>query len=100
MIEIKIFINRIEEESANKVDNASIIECLQKLNKSDVFKTLLEWGVINLRAEHYKDAVIDQFVDQKMCNTIEEAIEFAKSSEHQTYVYVDGGCECLNSLDV
>ena len=61
---------------------------------------LLKWGVIKLRAEHYENADIDKMFAQKIFSSIEEAADFVNSSREQTYIYVDGGEECLNIYDI
>ena len=82
------------------VDNESILQSLKNLSENKVFVELLKWGVIKLRAEHYENADIDKMFAQKIFSSIEEAADFVNSSREQTYIYVDGGEECLNIYDI
>ena len=76
------------------------IKTLMTLNENDAFVEMLKWGVIELRVEHYENVEMDKMLDQKICSTIEDAIDFVKSNKAQAYVFVDGGRECLNILDI
>ena len=82
------------------VDNESILQSLKNLSENKTFVELLKWGVIKLRAEHYENADIDKMFAQKIFSSIEEAADFVNSSREQTYIYVDGGEECLNIYDI
>ena len=95
---IKESVKRVLNETT--VDNESTLQSLKNLSENKIFVELLKWGVIELRAEHYENADIDKMFAQKIFSSIEEAADFVNSSREQTYIYVDGGAECLNIYDI
>ena len=83
-------------------NNKLVLETLESLKDNKAFVTMLEFGVIELRCETYRDLdAPNEFEQQKIYDNLNDAINFCNDKEFNVACFVDGrDYECLNILDL
>ena len=88
--------NLKKEYSSNK---KCLLDCLNTLSNNEQFVSMLEFCVIQLRAENYAYAESSTYTQRLICCSIEEAIEFVENHDGFTSIFIDG-LVCINILDL
>ena len=83
-------------------NNKLVLETLESLKNNNVFVSLLEFGVIELRLETYRDLdAPNDYGEQKIYDNLDDAINFCNDKELNVVCFVDGiKWECVNILDL
>lgn len=83
-------------------NNQLVLETLESLKNNEAFVTMLEFGVIELRLETYRDLdAPNDFEQQETYDNLDDAIIFCKDKEFNVVCFVDGFCwQCVNILDL
>jgi nitrogen regulatory protein PII-like uncharacterized protein len=83
-------------------NNQFVLETLESLKNNEAFVTMLDFGVIELRLETYRDMdAPNDFEQQEVYDNLNEAINFCKDKEFNVVCFVDGiNEECINILDL
>ena len=87
-------------------NNQIVLETLESLKNNEAFVTMLDFGVIELRLETYRDLdAPDDYGEQKVYDNLDDAIKFCKDKENDkefnVVCFVDGiNWECINILDL
>ena len=81
-------------------NNQFVLETLESLKNDEAFVTMLDFGVIELRLETYRDMdAPNDFEQQEVYDNLNDAINFCKDKEFNVVCFVDG-MECINILDL
>ena len=83
-------------------NNQLVLETLESLKNNEVFVTMLDFGVIELRLETYRDLdAPNDYGEQKTYDNLDDAIKFCNDKELYVACFVDGiNWECVNILDL